>query len=305
MTDSSGNTCPGKPGFRREARVALTPPKRLNFKADYYPYGQENDYSTSCSPTYKFTGYEFDSETGNYYAYARYYSPRLGRFLSADLLGGDILNPQSLNRYAYVLNNPETFIDPLGLNPTSCTITLPDGSQAQGLCATTTANAPSGDLKDFLRFLGEAGPNGCGPYGCPKPPPADTNAYTLAANFASRVPSARPQSQAPNRQASACNSTIKAPTSGNDFTPVAQTFAGIAHVFDLIVVPASMVVASEGVATASAVATVIVCSNPVTCGLSVITVGTGAIGTGALLYGAYQFTVNQTIPYFEGKENGC
>jgi RHS repeat-associated protein len=88
------------------------------FNTDYYPYGQENDYNTSCSPTYKFTGYEFDSETGNYYAYARYYSPRLGRFLSADPHGGDILNPQSLNRYAYVLNNPETFIDPLGLDCT-------------------------------------------------------------------------------------------------------------------------------------------------------------------------------------------
>ena len=45
----------------------------------------------------------------------RLQSPGLGRWLSPDPLGGDITNPQSLNRYPYVLNNPTTFIDPLGL----------------------------------------------------------------------------------------------------------------------------------------------------------------------------------------------
>jgi RHS repeat-associated protein len=90
------------------------------FDADYYPYGQENDYTstlqtTACSPTYKFTGYEYDSETDNYYAMARYYNPRLGRFMSPDPLPGVVGNPQSLNRYSYVLNNPETFVDPSGM----------------------------------------------------------------------------------------------------------------------------------------------------------------------------------------------
>jgi RHS repeat-associated protein len=97
VTDSSGNTC---------------------FEADYYPYGQETtpaNVTNSCSPTYEFAGYEFDSETGNYYAYARYYDPQLGRFLSPDPLGGAVGAPQSLNRYAYVLNNPESLIDPYGL----------------------------------------------------------------------------------------------------------------------------------------------------------------------------------------------
>jgi uncharacterized protein RhaS with RHS repeats len=46
-----------------------------------------------------------------------------GRWLTPDPLGGDLTNPQSLNRYAYALNNPTTLIDPLGLfgqNPADC-----------------------------------------------------------------------------------------------------------------------------------------------------------------------------------------
>ena len=41
----------------------------------------------------------------------------MGRWLSPDPLAGDVSNPQSLNRYAYVLNNPTSLIDPLGLTP--------------------------------------------------------------------------------------------------------------------------------------------------------------------------------------------
>ncbi|MFQ5684739.1 MAG: peptidoglycan DD-metalloendopeptidase family protein, partial [Candidatus Binatia bacterium] len=42
-------------------------------------------------------------------------SSRLGRFMTPDPLAGTIRNPQSLNRYAYVLNDPINLIDPLGL----------------------------------------------------------------------------------------------------------------------------------------------------------------------------------------------
>jgi RHS repeat-associated protein len=131
VTNSSGNTCPGKPGFRREARAALTPPKQLNFGADYYPYGQEKDYNTSCSPRYKFTGYEYDSETGNYYAYARYYSARLGRFLSPDSSGGEAGNPQSLNGYSYALNNPTSIGAPSGVVPVSVMASVVAGGDTQ------------------------------------------------------------------------------------------------------------------------------------------------------------------------------
>jgi RHS repeat-associated protein len=51
-----------------------------------------------------------------YYYGARYYDPVLGRFISADSIVPDFSNPQSLNRYSYVLNNPLRYIDPTGHN---------------------------------------------------------------------------------------------------------------------------------------------------------------------------------------------
>jgi hypothetical protein len=47
----------------------------------------------------------------------RFYSMNVGRWHSPDPVGGDITNPQSLNRYAYVMNNHTTLTDPLGLGP--------------------------------------------------------------------------------------------------------------------------------------------------------------------------------------------
>jgi RHS repeat-associated protein len=94
-------------------------PGQLCYDADFTPYGQEIQYSarlqtTACPPNYRFTGYEFDSETGLNYAFARFYSPRLGRFLSTDPLIGSIGSLQSHNAYAYTRNNPLNATDPSG-----------------------------------------------------------------------------------------------------------------------------------------------------------------------------------------------
>jgi RHS repeat-associated protein len=61
----------------------------------------------------KFTGQKLDS-TGLYFYNARYYDPEIGRFISADPVGQTMFNPQSLNRYTYVLNNPLKYTDPNG-----------------------------------------------------------------------------------------------------------------------------------------------------------------------------------------------
>jgi RHS repeat-associated protein len=55
-----------------------------------------------------------DPESGLYYYGGRYYDPELGRFISPDPFVPEPSDPQSLNRYSYVLNNPVNYIDPTG-----------------------------------------------------------------------------------------------------------------------------------------------------------------------------------------------
>jgi RHS repeat-associated protein len=64
------------------------------------------------------TGKERDSESGNDYFEARYYSSAMGRFMSPDWSAkedpvpyANLDDPQSLNLYSYVGNNPLTRID--------------------------------------------------------------------------------------------------------------------------------------------------------------------------------------------------
>ena len=67
------------------------------------------------------TGKERDTESGNDYFGARYYASSMGRFMSPDwsvkvepVPYAKLDNPQSLNLYAYVLNNPLSRVDPDG-----------------------------------------------------------------------------------------------------------------------------------------------------------------------------------------------
>ncbi len=80
----------------------------------YYPFGETLTDEGSVSVSHKYTSQELDIETGLYYYNARYYDPVLGRFISADPIVPDPTNPQSLNRYSYVLNNPLKYTDPSG-----------------------------------------------------------------------------------------------------------------------------------------------------------------------------------------------
>ena len=80
---------------------------------EHYPFG-ENWYESGTTTKLKFTSYERDAESGNDYAMARFDVDRLGRFLTPDPVAGGVTNPQSLNRYAYVQNDPIDLSDPSG-----------------------------------------------------------------------------------------------------------------------------------------------------------------------------------------------
>jgi RHS repeat-associated protein len=86
---------------------------------DYYPYGGVvHDYCPNVTQHYRFTGKERDSESGLDNFGARYHASSLGRFMTPDWADdadpipyADLRNPQSLNLYAYVQNNPLSSTD--------------------------------------------------------------------------------------------------------------------------------------------------------------------------------------------------
>jgi RHS repeat-associated protein len=92
------------------------------YDADYFPWGGEQHvYVNSCAQNYKFTGKERDPDTGSDYFGARWYRNTMARFYSPDWSAtvepvpyAKLDNPQSLNLYTYVLDNPTTFGDPDG-----------------------------------------------------------------------------------------------------------------------------------------------------------------------------------------------
>ena len=61
-----------------------------------------------------YTDQELDSENGLYNYNARLYDPFIGRFISPDTIVPQPYNPQSLNRYSYILDNPLIYTDPSG-----------------------------------------------------------------------------------------------------------------------------------------------------------------------------------------------
>jgi RHS repeat-associated protein len=88
------------------------------YDADFDPYGGEHPYTNTCLQNYKFEGKERDTETGNDEFGARYYSERFGRWLSSDWSSvpvavpyANLTNPQTLNLYAMVSDDPETSAD--------------------------------------------------------------------------------------------------------------------------------------------------------------------------------------------------
>lgn len=82
----------------------------------YSPYGEASKTGTDDT-SLQFTARENDGAAGLYYYRARYYSPELNRFVSQDPIG----LAGGINIYTYVGGNPISFIDPLGLEATSCT----------------------------------------------------------------------------------------------------------------------------------------------------------------------------------------
>jgi len=102
----------------KTASVITDSAGNVKAESDYYPWGGEIQFVNNDSNHYKFGSKERDIETGLDYFLARYYGSSMGRFMSTDpftVTPGRVIDPQQLNLYAYVRNNPLKHIDPTGM----------------------------------------------------------------------------------------------------------------------------------------------------------------------------------------------
>ncbi|MGK4005432.1 RHS repeat-associated core domain-containing protein [Sorangium sp. So ce1036] len=118
----------------------------------------------------RFLGQYFDEDTGLSYNRYRYYDPALGLFINADpsgLSGGT-------SAFEYARSQPYRYVDPLGLQPVTTTVTSSDGTITQTGYSTRHPNhtSPQGihpvvwqALPQRGAFYNEPGPDGRGGIG--------------------------------------------------------------------------------------------------------------------------------------------
>jgi RHS repeat-associated protein len=98
---------------------------KVHEHVEYFPYGEvwrdvrgDAEGGPQAGPQYRFTGKEFDEETGLTYFGARYYDAHRARWLSTDpmlvKLGSSEPSPALLSSYLYSYGNPVGFKDPDG-----------------------------------------------------------------------------------------------------------------------------------------------------------------------------------------------
>jgi len=87
----------------------------VTYTGGYTPFGVGMWQEGSAASSWGYTGEWWDADAGLLYLRARYYDPGTGRFIGRDPFPGYVREPQTLNLYVYVTNNPPGHVDPAGL----------------------------------------------------------------------------------------------------------------------------------------------------------------------------------------------
>ena len=116
--------------------------------SDHLPFGEAAG-TTGDTEKHRFTTYERDSESGTDHAINRQQQFANGRFMQPDAIGGSIGEPQSLNRYAYVADDPVNLADPLGLCGFNISIT------ANNLLSANQLNAMRSEISRIYETAGQ------------------------------------------------------------------------------------------------------------------------------------------------------
>ena len=111
-------------------------------------FGSLTASTGSSNNSLRYSGRQFDLDTGLYYYRARYYQPSAGRFVSEDPLG---FSGDDVDFYSYVGNAPIDFVDPFGLGrvnsprrgPPNTDVYIPDPTNPDG--GTVRVYGPNGD----------------------------------------------------------------------------------------------------------------------------------------------------------------
>ncbi|HEY2946338.1 MAG TPA: RHS repeat-associated core domain-containing protein, partial [Vicinamibacteria bacterium] len=89
---------------------------------------------TGATNGFSYTGRELDTEAGLYYYRARYYDPKIGRFLSEDPIPLEARDHAEANAYVYVRNNPPNRKDPFGLESGNIWRDFPPNEKQPAMC---------------------------------------------------------------------------------------------------------------------------------------------------------------------------
>jgi RHS repeat-associated protein len=156
------------------------------YDADFYPYGGERTpINNTCAQNYKFTGKERDPESGLDNFAARHYASSLGRFMQTDPIwvkGDRMVDPQRLNLYAYVRNNPLRLTDPTGMDVILRTCNSSSGPTTVTQCFSSVLNGLKKADRSHVHLVQGNGKNGFkkGQYGIT----VDADYKGSAGNFA-------------------------------------------------------------------------------------------------------------------------
>ncbi len=89
----------------------------VTYAVGYTPFGEHLWQEGNVSSAWGYTGEWRDSNTGNIYLRARWYTPDTGRLLQRDPWEGNHEQPVTINPYLYALANPVRYVDPAGWYP--------------------------------------------------------------------------------------------------------------------------------------------------------------------------------------------